>query len=210
MAPNSGVVSKIGGKTVIPFCPGQRWMASGRKTQPRHRGPGSGDTGPVGEASWRRRPEKRVRATRRLMPNRKRPHLPSPLAISIPYWPRECSDPTSVRLSPQLFALVFCWRDATRWRAICSTLYFGLAGTTAFAGDSWSPDCDPVRSGISFPAQSFVSRPLSEEIKIKIKLDPSHLHYCFVPPGRLRGNGGAQHTVFWHGGEIFPPEMAKN
>src|SRR3989337_1299648 len=78
---------------------------------------------------------------------------------------------------------------------------------TAFTGDSWSPDVDPVRSGISFPAQSFVSRPLLK--KIKINLDPSHLHYCFVPPGRLRGNGGQQHTVFWHGAEFSRPRWRK-
>src|SRR3989337_83630 len=65
-------------------------------------------------------------------------------------------------------------------------------------------------------SQTFVSRPkfrLPLEISSRARssyLDPPFCIFCFVMPGRRRGNGEQQHTQFWHDGEIFPPKISKN
>jgi hypothetical protein len=58
VAPKSGMVSKIGGNTVIPFVPvNVRWPRGGERNRSKM-GSDPGVHGPVGEAWWRPRPVK--------------------------------------------------------------------------------------------------------------------------------------------------------
>jgi hypothetical protein len=119
-APNSGVVSKIGGKTVIRFVPGNvGWPPRGQRNR------GIGAPTPVTPG-----PSERPRGDddpRRLPPAlRARPcHAPSHAkaqTAASPLTPRNFDSVLAPRvLGSNLrtplaapFALVFCWRDATR------------------------------------------------------------------------------------------------
>src|SRR3989337_458478 len=107
-------------------------MASGRTTEPGQRGSGAGGHGPVGEASWRRRPGKTTfrvpcASALRVVPSQianDRISLSLSLSIQISFPPQVSWPGRSIGLRPFIifgslhlvFLVLFCYEVETPWR----------------------------------------------------------------------------------------------